>query len=172
MAMGDALTGLGNRRQLDATLDQVLADAGRSNRPVSCLMVDVDHFKRFNDDFGHDAGDVVLRAVGAALSAAVRDKELAFRYGGEEFMVLMPGCDVDQASARAQYIRERIAELDLIHQGERLRKVTISVGVATAPIHCPADRLVQTADAALLRAKANGRDRAEVAMARADHQAA
>jgi len=166
MAMGDALTGLGNRRQLDATLDDVLADARWSQRPISCLMVDVDHFKQFNDSFGHDAGDAVLREVGAALAAAVRDKELAFRYGGEEFMVLLPGCDVDQAVARAQHIRERIASLDLIHGGKKLRTVAISAGVATAPIHCTVERLVQTADAALLRAKANGRDRVEVATVR------
>ena len=172
MAMGDALTGLGNRRQLDATLAQVVSDAQRAALPVSCLMADVDHFKRFNDSFGHDAGDVVLREVGAALRDSVRDRELAFRYGGEEFLILLPGLDVQQAAARAEHIRDRVAGLNLDYNGTRLGAVSVSVGVATMPVHCTADRLVQTADAALLRAKAHGRDRVEVATTRKDRNAA
>ena len=172
MAMGDALTGLGNRRQLDATLQHVLSDAQRADQPVSCLMVDVDHFKRFNDSFGHDAGDLVLREVGAVLSGAVRDGELAFRYGGEEFMILLPGLETEPAAVRAEQIRGLVAALGIDHEGARLGAVNVSVGIATAPIHCPMDRLVQTADAALLRAKANGRDRIEVAAAREQRSAA
>ena len=135
-------------------------------------MVDVDHFKQFNDSFGHDAGDAVLREVGAVLGGAVRDKELAFRYGGEEFLLLLPGLDADRASARAEHIRERIASLCLIHEGVTLGPVRASIGLATAPVHCTTDRLVQTADAALLRAKAQGRDRVEVATIRSDRGAA
>jgi len=168
MAMGDALTGLANRRQLDATIAQVLAEADRTRQPISCLMVDVDHFKRFNDSFGHDAGDAVLREVGAVLGGAVRDKELAFRYGGEEFLLLLPGLDADRAVVRADQIRERIAGLCLIHEGVTLGPVRASIGLATAPFHCATDRLVQTADAALLRAKAQGRDRVEVATVRSE----
>jgi diguanylate cyclase (GGDEF)-like protein len=166
MAMGDALTGLGNRRQLDATLAQVLSDAQRAELPVSCLMLDVDHFKRFNDSFGHDAGDAVLREVGAALRDSVRERELAFRYGGEEFLILLPGLDAQQAAARADQIRERVAGLTLDYNGTRLGAVSVSVGVAAMPVHCTADRLVQAADAALLRAKLHGRDRVEVAATR------
>jgi len=172
MAMGDALTGLGNRRQLDTTLAQILSDAQRADLPVSCLMLDVDHFKRFNDSFGHDAGDVVLREVGAALRDSVRDRELAFRYGGEEFLVLLPGLDAQQAAERAEHIRERVAGLTLDYNGVRLGAVSVSVGVAAMPVHCTADRLVQTADAALLRAKAHGRDRVEVAAKRENKNAA
>ncbi|WP_066826278.1 diguanylate cyclase [Sphingomonas mali] len=172
MAMGDALTGLANRRQLDATLEDVLADGAHAKQPVSCLMVDVDHFKRFNDSFGHDAGDAVLREVGAVLRGAVREKELAFRYGGEEFLLLLPGLDAEQAAARAEEIRERIAGLCLIHEGVTLGPVSASAGIATAPVHCPIDRLVQAADAALLRAKARGRDRVEVATVRGSRSAA
>lgn len=172
MAMGDALTGLGNRRQLDTTIDQVLADAERLQQPVSCLMVDVDYFKRFNDSFGHDAGDVVLREVGAVLRSLVRDQELAFRYGGEEFLLLLPGMDVELAAARAEQIRAQIAGLQVLHDGVALGPIHVSVGVATAPSLCNADRLVQTADAALLRAKAQGRDRVEITAGRRDRGAA
>lgn len=172
MAMGDALTGLGNRRQFDATIDQMLADAERLEQPISCLMLDVDHFKRFNDSFGHDAGDAVLREVGAILRSAVRDQELAFRYGGEEFLLLLPGLDAQQAAARAEQIRVKIASLGLRHGDIALGPIRASVGVATAPLICTADRLVQTADAALLRAKAQGRDRLEIATGRRDFGAA
>lgn len=159
MAMGDALTGLSNRRQLDMTLDRVLAQAERLGQPISCLMIDVDHFKIFNDQFGHDAGDLVLREVGAVLRSVIRDKELAFRYGGEEFLILLPGLDAEGAISRAEQIRQRITALTLIHDGIALGPVRVSVGVASAPRHGPVERLVQSADAALLRAKVEGRDR-------------
>ncbi len=166
MAMDDALTGLANRRQLDATLEHELDLSVRSAQPISCVILDVDNFKRFNDSFGHDAGDAVLREVGVVLRGAVREKELVFRYGGEEFLILLPGVDKDKAIARAEEIRERIGSLNLIHEGTALGSVTASAGVATAPAHCSADRLVPTADAALLRAKEQGRDRIVVATAR------
>ncbi|QNE33011.1 diguanylate cyclase [Sphingomonas sp. NBWT7] len=166
MAMGDALTGLANRRQLDSSVGQILSVADQMGGIVSCLMIDVDHFKRFNDTFGHDAGDAVLQEVGAVLRGAVRDKELAFRYGGEEFLVLLPRVDLAQAMERAELIRTRIFALRLVHEGQQLGAVQASVGVATAPLHCAPGRLVQTADAALLRAKAQGRDRVVVAAQR------
>jgi diguanylate cyclase (GGDEF)-like protein len=172
MAMSDALTGLANRRHLDATLETVLAEAERLGQPISCLMVDVDHFKRFNETFGHDAGDAVLRQVGAVLRDAVRDEELAFRYRGEEFLLLLPGLDAEGAEERAERIRERIAELNLHQDGTPLGTLNASIGIATAPRHCAADRLVKTADAALLRAKEQGRDRVVVAAARQARSAA
>lgn len=172
MAMGDALTGLANRRQLDMSLDQVLADAERQARPISCLMIDVDHFKKFNDQFGHDAGDLVLREVGAVLRSAVRDTELAFRYGGEEFLILLPDLDSEGAIERAEEIRQRVASLTLVHEGLALGAIHVSLGVASSPLHCPIERLVQAADAALLRAKAEGRDRVSVAAARRTQNAA
>ena len=172
MAMGDALTGLANRRQLDATVEQILAEAQQAREPISCLMVDLDHFKRVNDGFGHEAGDAVLRGVGAVLRGAVRDKELVFRYGGEEFLVLLPGLDAEQAAARAERVREAIGELCVNHEGVTLGAVSASVGVATAPTHCPTGRLLQTADAALLRAKTRGRNRVEVAAVRSERDVA
>ncbi|WEK45373.1 MAG: sensor domain-containing diguanylate cyclase [Candidatus Andeanibacterium colombiense] len=162
MAMADPLTGLANRRQLD----QVLETLHRSPAPVSCLMVDVDHFKRFNDVFGHDAGDAVLREVGALLRGAVREPEFAFRYGGEEFLVLLPGLEAKAAQARAEEVRAKIAALRLTVAGEELGPITVSVGIANAPLHCGLDRLVPAADAALLHAKARGRNRIETARAR------
>lgn len=166
MAMADPLTGLANRRQLEAVLDLRLTEARRLGQPVSCLMLDVDHFKHFNDKFGHDAGDEVLREVAGALRQLVREQCLASRYGGEEFLVLMPGVGPDQAAVRAEEVRARIGALRVESKGSELGPVTVSIGVATTPDHCLPQSLVQTADAALLRAKSRGRDRVEVAVAR------
>jgi diguanylate cyclase (GGDEF)-like protein len=159
LAMADPLTMLGNRRRLDETLERHLADSESSGTPISCAMIDVDHFKRFNDDFGHDAGDAVLRAVGEALRQSVREGDLVFRFGGEEFLMLMPGVDSETATERAEEIRLRIAAIGLQHDGQTLGAITASLGVATAPAHCPQANLVQAADAALLRAKRAGRNR-------------
>lgn len=162
MAMADALTGLPNRRQLEERLAALRSAATPARAPITCLMLDVDHFKRFNDDHGHDAGDMVLRAVGKALADSTRGAGDAFRYGGEEFTVLLP-LSANHAVARADSIRTRIAELDIRHDGKRLDPVTISIGLATAPEHCSVEQLVAIADAALLRAKRQGRNRVEVA---------
>lgn len=111
-------------------------------------MLDIDHFKRFNDAFGHEAGDTVLR------------------YGGEEFLLVMPGFGADQTAVRAEEIRSRIAGLELAHNGDGLGQITASIGLATAPVHCTYDRLVQAADAAVYRAKSLGRDRVVAAAKR------
>lgn len=159
LAMADPLTGLANRRQLDGMLETQLAQAERQEQPISVLMLDIDHFKRFNDAFGHEAGDTVLREVGAVLRHATREEGHAFRFGGEEFLLVMPGFDADQAGARAEEIRTRIAALELSHNGEELGPITASIGVATAPTQCTFDRLTKAADAAVYRAKSLGRDR-------------
>lgn len=173
MAMADPLTGLANRRQFDTMLALRLAEAERACQPLSCLMLDVDHFKRFNDDYGHDAGDAVLREVAATLASLVRETGLAFRYGGEEFVMLLPNFAAEQATERAEEIRARIASLRILHNGHALGSITASIGVATVPDHCASDRLVRTADAALFRAKESGRNQVMIASIRsADHQAA
>ncbi|MBY8829838.1 diguanylate cyclase [Hephaestia mangrovi] len=160
LAMADPLTTLANRRHLDAVLGNLDA---KPDHPISCIMLDVDHFKRFNDEYGHEAGDAVLRAIGATLRAAVRQGDLAFRYGGEEFLLLLSGADPRQALDRAEELRHRVADLRLQFGGRQLGPLTISAGIATAPQHCPADRLVETADAALLEAKRTGRNRVVMA---------
>lgn len=166
MAMGDALTGLANRRHLETVLQLRLEEAERLGQPISCLMTDVDHFKRFNDQFGHDAGDAVLREMGTVLKHSMRESGLAFRYGGEEFLLLMPGLGPEQALERAEEIQARVRALHIEHGGRDLGPITASFGLASAPDHCAFNRLVQAADAALYRAKDAGRDRIEIAEAR------
>lgn len=163
LAMIDPLTGLANRHHMGKVMNVEAARAQSEGKPLSCLMIDVDHFKRFNDAFGHDAGDAVLRAVGTVLQGATREPEFAFRFGGEEFMLLLPGTPPEQVRARGEEIRSLIAGLQVVHDGSDLGSVTVSIGIASAPIHCTFDRLGQTADAALLYAKARGRDRVEIA---------
>jgi diguanylate cyclase (GGDEF)-like protein len=172
LAMTDPLTTLPNRRQLDEVLVRELAEAQCSGNTVSCAMIDIDHFKRFNDEHGHDAGDAVLRAVGQTLKEAVRDTNLVFRYGGEEFLMLLPGMQEHAAATRAEEIRARISSLRVQHEGRDLGPITASVGLACAPQHTEWQALVQTADAALLRAKQAGRNRVLTASARKNRSAA
>ena len=171
MAMADALTGLANRRQFDAVMTAQATEAERNRTPFSCLMIDIDHFKRFNDSYGHDAGDAVLRAVGEVLRESLREHDHAFRLGGEEFVLLMPGFDLGQALTRARQVQQQIQQLQVEHQGKELGQVTASFGLATFPEHGRAESLVQTADAALLRAKAQGRDQIAIAATRANDSA-
>ncbi len=165
MAMADPLTGLANRRQLQSALQREAAETERG-APLSCVMLDVDHFKRFNDEFGHDAGDAVLQAVGAVLKRSARDDADAFRFGGEEFLLLLRDVGVEQAVERAEEIRMRVKALRVSHGGRELGPITASVGVASTPEHGGLGTLVQCADAALLRAKRTGRDRVVIAETR------
>jgi diguanylate cyclase (GGDEF)-like protein len=163
MAMADGLTGLANRRHLDTVLTLRAREAERLGQPISCLMVDVDHFKRFNDEFGHDAGDAVLRAMGDVLKHSMRESSVAFRYGGEEFLLLMPELGPERALRRAQEVQQRIRALRIEYAGRELGPITASFGLASAPNHCVFSKLIQTADAALYRAKEAGRDRIAIA---------
>jgi len=167
LAMADPLTRLANRRQLDAVLEDMLsAPAG----PMSCVMIDIDHFKRFNDEHGHEAGDAVLRAVGETLKASVRQGDLAFRYGGEEFTLLFPDMTPHQAFERTEQLRMRIAALRIRFETCELGPITISAGIASAPDDCSHAQLLQAADTALLGAKRSGRDRIVVAEKNAEAQ--
>ncbi|QVM85641.1 sensor domain-containing diguanylate cyclase [Novosphingobium decolorationis] len=172
MALTDSLTGLSNRRNFEEELPLSLAKAEREAGVLSFLMLDIDHFKRINDGFGHEAGDAVLRAIGTALRQALREDTRIFRYGGEEFLVMLPGTDSAQAMERAEDLRARIGGLEILHHGEPLGPVTVSIGLATTPDHCPAAKLLRTADAALYRAKDLGRNRVEVAQPRKDERRA
>lgn len=156
-AMADALTGLANRRQLDQRLSLVLADAEKDAKPVSCVMIDVDFFKKINDVHGHDAGDVALQMVGEVLATSTREDGLAFRVGGEEFLILLPGLEPERAAERAEDIRKRIEDTTLSYNDKTL-SITASFGVAGTPAHGDGDEFIQKADLALLRAKDTGRN--------------
>lgn len=159
----DALTGLHNRRFFDQLIKHELGVCGRNQRPLTLLIVDVDYFKRFNDDYGHEAGDLVLQRIASELAPAFRESDVVCRYGGEEFVIIMAGASSAQAKAKAEGLRERIHSLRLEHEGAVLRPLTISVGMASWPESTlQPEKLMGLADKALYRAKQNGRNRVEV----------
>lgn len=159
----DPLTQLYNRRYLDETLKRELSRAERRGTPIAVLMIDLDHFKRVNDTFGHEGGDLLLRNVASILKQSVRACDVPCRYGGEELVVLMPDCGLDKAAERAEAIRAAIAGLHLPFNAQVLT-ATASLGVAAYP-DCGygAELLIQEADAALYTAKRAGRNRVVVA---------
>jgi diguanylate cyclase (GGDEF)-like protein len=162
-AISDPLTGLYNRRYLDEFLPRELARSGRSATPVAVMLIDLDHFKRVNDSSGHEAGDIALRAVGNLLRANVRGSDIACRFGGEEFALILPETDAEAALRRAEGIRIAIAELDLSYSGKPLGRMTASFGLALFPDHAPdTDELLRVADVALYAAKGAGRNRVVV----------
>ena len=127
------------------------------------ILIDLDHFKRVNDSFGHEAGDLVLSAVGALLRGKVRGSDIACRYGGEEFALILPQTGLEPATKRAEDIRLAISSLSLCHEGKRLSPVAASFGIALFPDHAQdADGLMRVADVALYAAKGAGRDRVVV----------
>lgn len=155
----DALTGLKNRRYFEELLRHEVASARRSELPLSLLIIDIDFFKRFNDDFGHPAGDAALRAVADVLKSEVRDSDVVCRLGGEEFAVLMPGAASHPALDRAELLRRGVSDLQAGPDGPELQGLTISVGVASWPDTTrDIDQLFLVADQALYQAKQNGRN--------------
>ena len=169
-ARTDALTGLRNRAWLAEVLPQEFAAAGRGAWPLSVLMLDLDHFKRLNDTLGHLAGDEALRQVGQRVEAVLRSGDALVRFGGEEFLALLPGAGPDAAQAAAERLRLVVAEPMVLRRGDPHRtQVTVSVGIATydpaAGAYASADELVAAADRALYRAKHAGRDRVASASA-------
>ncbi len=159
----DALTGLKNRRYFDQLFDHETAVALRSDKPLSLLMLDIDHFKRFNDTHGHEAGDSALKSVASVLTRHFRESDVVCRFGGEEFVVIMAGTDLTAALDKARELVKAVRGHPVIHQGQELEGVTLSVGVSSWP-ECTEtpDSLLGQADRALYRAKENGRDRVEV----------
>lgn len=160
LAARDGLTGLLNRRCLDEALEH---HAAAADGQIACIMVDIDHFKRFNDNFGHDAGDAVMQHVAQILRDVVGEAGSAYRFGGEEFTVLMPNANEASALAKAEQIRTQIAAAPLAHHGRMLNNVTVSLGLAVSPDDGPPASLFKRADAALLQAKSNGRNRTVLA---------
>ena len=127
-------------------------------------MLDIDHFKQFNDRFGHDGGDALLRELGPMLQKTVRKEDIACRYGGEEFLLALPDASFEDTVARAEQLQNMAQALDVVHRGRSLDQVTLSLGVAVFPTHgTTTDILIRAADTALYRAKQNGRSRVEVA---------
>jgi diguanylate cyclase (GGDEF)-like protein/PAS domain S-box-containing protein len=155
----DVLTGLFNRRYLEEALERELRRATRSGRSLGLIMIDLDHFKRFNDTFGHDAGDNRLRELGNFLKTHIRAEDIACRYGGEEFTIIMPETSLEVVQQRAEHLREAVKQLSLNGQN-----INLSLGVACFPEHgASGGVLLKAADEALYRAKAEGRDRVAVA---------
>ncbi len=156
----DPLTGLLNRRYLEESLPREIGLAKREDQPLAVLMIDVDHFKRFNDTYGHDTGDQALRMVGGLFASQFRGSDIACRFGGEEFCIVLPGASRVEATARAVQLCGRVRELSVMHHGHVVGSLTISVGIALCPDHGDTmEVLLEAADAALYQAKRAGRDR-------------
>jgi diguanylate cyclase len=160
-SLTDPLTGLGNRKYFDRSIDSAVQNALASGEPLSLLMFDIDHFKSFNDSYGHLTGDQVLRLVGMSLRQTIKGQDITARYGGEEFAVVLPNTALRQALTVADHIRRAVMakELKKKSTGEILGRVTISVGVAMLKPGDETDSLIERADACLYAAKRNGRNR-------------
>lgn len=160
----DSLTGLFNRRFLEEALDREIRRAERQHQSLGVLMLDIDHFKQFNDSFGHDGGDALLREFGRLLLQHIRGADVACRYGGEEFTLLIPDCSAEVILERSEEIRRAVQLLKVTHQNHDLGYVTISIGVAVFPTHeLSAHGLLRAADGALYRAKRQGRNQVQLA---------
>jgi diguanylate cyclase (GGDEF)-like protein len=165
----DPLTGLFNRRHMEEFLARELLRANRNHKPLVVFMIDLDHFKQFNDSFGHEAGDILLREVGALFSSRIRGGDVACRYGGEEFLIILTDANLNAARQRAETLKGQVRSLQVHHRGQTLRQVTVSIGVAAYPDNgTSAQEMINAADKALYRAKTSGRDRIVVADAVTD----
>jgi len=161
----DVLTGLYNRRYLEEVLNREVRRAARAAQSLGVLMIDLDYFKKFNDTYGHEAGDAVLRETAASLTRGIRAEDFVCRFGGEEFVVILPTADLEAACARAERLRLKMKELSVMHQGRSMGMLTVSVGVAEFPEHgLSPQELMAAADAALYQAKRAGRDQVAVAV--------
>jgi diguanylate cyclase (GGDEF)-like protein len=157
-AIRDPLTGLFNRRYLEETMERELNRVKRQGMSLGVIMMDLDHFKQYNDTFGHSAGDELLSALGILLKSHIRGEDIACRYGGEEFLLILPGASREIALERAESLRQAVEEMHQHHPG--MKPATLSLGVAVYPDHGDTRlQLIQSADTALYRAKHAGRDR-------------
>jgi diguanylate cyclase (GGDEF)-like protein len=166
-ATQDGLTGIANRRQFDAHLQNELQRCARNKLPLGLLLLDIDHFKRYNDHYGHQAGDDALQCIAKALNTLPRRKgELAARYGGEEFAFILPGSDTKACTQMAKQIQQQLEELAIAHQQSDIAGiVTVSIGIAsnTPDKHSSSADFISAADKALYQAKAGGRNRFVIA---------
>ena len=156
----DKLTGLFNRRYVEGILDRECRRASRGGRPLAVLVLDVDHFKRFNDVWGHDGGDAVLRDLAALMQSHFRGEDIACRYGGEEFVMVLPDSTLAAATRRAEEFRLAVHTLEVQHGEHTVGTITVSIGVSALPEHgLTPGQLIEVADRALYEAKRLGRDR-------------
>ena len=164
LSIRDPLTGLFNRRYLEEMLALEMIRAARKRYPIGIVMADIDHFKRFNDTYGHAAGDAVLVQVANFLRAHIRSSDVACRYGGEEFILILPEASLEITQMRAGHMREDIRHIHVQYKEKTLEAITLSLGVAVFPDHGSTnDAILGAADAAMYRAKRDGRDRVVVA---------
>jgi diguanylate cyclase (GGDEF)-like protein len=160
----DALTGLFNRRFLEETLGQEVDKFQRHQREFSIILIDIDHFKQFNDTYGHAAGDYILKTISNLLRHQVRKTDLVCRYGGEEILILLPECELGKAGEIAESIRGKLTAISLSYEGKALGTVTASFGVACYPYHgVTGQAAIQAADQCLYQAKQNGRNQVVLA---------
>ncbi len=164
-ALTDGLTGLANRKSFDDEIARIVRESEEEGEQFTMLMVDIDHFKSFNDNFGHQVGDQVLRLVARTLVDGVKGRDVCARYGGEEFAILLPGTFLKAGVAVAENLRRAVATRDVINRstGEKLGRITMSVGVAEHYQGEPVEELIERADAALYTAKHNGRNQVAAA---------
>ena len=156
----DPLTGLFNRRYMEETINREILRATRKQTKIGIIMADIDHLKNFNDSYGHDAGDELLIKLADLLKAKIRGSDIACRYGGEEFMLILPESPTENTYKRAEYIREEVKNLKVYFHDQLLPSITLSIGTATYPDHgTELNELIRIADVALYKAKEQGRDR-------------
>lgn len=156
----DPLTGLFNRRYMEETLERELHRMARHKRALGLIMLDIDHFKQFNDTYGHLAGDSILQKIGHVLKESTRGEDIACRFGGEEFILILPEANSDSIIQRAEHLRETIHDLTVLYHGQEMGRVSVSVGISCYPVHgITTEELIRAADAALYQAKQFGRNR-------------
>jgi len=159
-AIRDDLTGLFNRRYMEETLERELHRVARLGIPLGLAMLDLDHFKNYNDTFGHHAGDELLRTLGRLIRSQIREDDIACRYGGEEFIIIMPGASQEVTLERTEQMRQCVKQIHELRPNQFLHPITISIGLAIFPDNgASGSALIQAADTALYQAKKEGRDR-------------
>ncbi|HML95925.1 MAG TPA: diguanylate cyclase [Thermodesulfobacteriota bacterium] len=163
-AIYDSLTGLFNRRYMEETLKREISRVTRNKEPLGLIMIDIDHFKQFNDTYGHTAGDMLLKSIGDFFRDSIRREDIACRYGGEEFVLILPGSSLENTFRRAEQLHEEIKRVRVRHRGGFISSVQVSMGVVVFSEHGnSAELLLESADKALYKAKSLGRNRIVVA---------
>jgi diguanylate cyclase (GGDEF)-like protein len=162
LATTDGLTGLYNHRRFQENLTEEFKRLNRHLSPVSLMLTDIDYFKKVNDNYGHPAGDIVLKGVSKIIRKEIRDVDMPARYGGEEFAVILPGTDAEGAKNIAERLRKAVMDTNFSADG-KLLKITISIGIAAAPVDAKGkEELIEKADKALYHAKHNGRNQSVI----------